>query len=346
VDATSRRILEIRDLEARGADVLYLAADVAKREDMERVVALARERYGNLNGVIHSAGVAGGGIIQLKEPEVAARVLAPKVQGTLILINVLRGEPLDFVLLCSSVGALLGGVGQVDYCGANAFLDAFAHHARSNGGPPVLSVNWDAWKEVGMAVNTPVPGALQAMRDFSLKVGISPAEGIDALGRILAVALPQVAVFTMDMRPAIFHAQWSRKAVAPVVAAVGAASAASEVSVEPVGSDLERVVIDSWERILGREQIGLSDNFFELGGDSLTALQVVAILKARLGREVPIVTFYEAPTVALLARALGDGRDEKPVALEEVEQRAGTRLEMMQKRRQQRTAPVVLDPSR
>jgi acyl carrier protein len=261
-------------------------------------------------------------------------------------MNALRGETLDFVLLCSSVAALLGGVGQVDYCGANAFLDAFAHYAKANGGPPVFSVNWDAWKEVGMAVNTPVPGALQAMRDFSLKVGISPAEGVDALRRILAVAQPQLAVFTMDRRPAIFHAQWCRKAAPPVVAAVGAAPTASEAPPESTGSDVERVVIEAWERILGRDQIGLNDNFFELGGDSLTALQVVAILKARLGREVPIVTFYEAPTVALLARALGDGSREKPVALEGVEHRAETRRELMQKRRQQRTAPAVLDPSR
>ncbi len=70
----------------------------------------------------------------------------------------------------------------------------------------------------------------------------------------------------------------------------------------------------------------MNDNFFELGGDSLTALQVVALLKARLGRDVPIVTFYEAPTVGLLARALGDEREApaKAAALDDVEQRADT----------------------
>ena len=56
------------------------------------------------------------------------------------------------------------------------------------------------------------------------------------------------------------------------------------------------------EKVLGRKNIGADDNFFELGGDSLTALQVMALLKTVLGREVPIVTFYEAPTVAVLAR--------------------------------------------
>jgi acyl carrier protein len=102
-------------------------------------------------------------------------------------------------------------------------------------------------------------------------------------------------------------------------------------------------VAEAWERILGRQKIGVNDNFFELGGDSLNALQVVALLKARLGREIPIVTFYEAPTVGLLARALGGDGGEKPAILEEVEQRAGTRLEMMQRRRRQRGADAAVD---
>jgi NAD(P)-dependent dehydrogenase (short-subunit alcohol dehydrogenase family) len=348
-DATSQRIRDVQKLASAGAEVLYLAADVARREDMERVVAVARERFGPIQGVIHAAGVAGGGIIQLKEPEVAARVMAPKVQGTLVLQAVLKDDPLDFLLLCSSTTALLGGFGQIDYCGANAFLDAFAHWARVASGPPTVSVNWDAWRDVGMAVNTFVSGALQAQRDFSLKVGISPAEGVDALGRILAAGMPQVAVFTMDIRPGLFHAQVrgrARKSPFEDMAAAPESQTAAAPAEHELASDLERTVAEVWERILGRKQIGVNDNFFELGGDSLTALQVIALLKAHLERDIPIVTFYEAPTVGLLARALGDGAPGKTIALDDVEQRAGTRLELMQRRRQKRGAQPILDPVR
>jgi hypothetical protein len=62
-------------------------------------------------------------------------------------------------------------------------------------------------------------------------------------------------------------------------------------------------------------------------------------LKAALGRDIPIVAFYEAPTVAGLARALSATKaSEEPVDLADVEQRAGTRLEMMQRRRRVRAA--------
>ena len=60
----------------------------------------------------------------------ADAVLAPKVDGTRVLARAFQHRGLDFVVLCSSTTSILGLVGQVDYCGANAYLDAFAsHHA-------------------------------------------------------------------------------------------------------------------------------------------------------------------------------------------------------------------------
>jgi NAD(P)-dependent dehydrogenase (short-subunit alcohol dehydrogenase family)/acyl carrier protein len=339
----SRRIREIQDLESRGGEVLYLAADVARRDEMEAVVARGRETFGPVHGLIHAAGIPGGGILQLKEPEAAARVMAPKVEGTLVLESVLRDEPLDFVLLCSSIASLAGGFGQIDYCAANAFLDAHALRAASTGGPLTLSVNWDAWREVGMAVNTAVPAPLQAARALSLKVGIAPAEGTEAFSRILAARLPQVVVLTMDARPALVQAHLRRASQKPVLSGAEPAPAeAPAADGAPAGNDLERVVIESWERILGRQQIGVNDNFFELGGDSLAAMQVVALLKTRLGREIPIVAFYEAPTVGLLARALSEGAaEEKPTPLDGIDQRAESRLEMMERRRRKRERPAA-----
>jgi len=94
--------------------------------------------------------------------------------------------------------------------------------------------------------------------------------------------------------------------------------------------------------VLGRRNIGPDDNFFELGGDSLTALQAIAALKARLGREIPIVKFYESPTVAQLAKALAPEREETAEeAIAEVGERAATRRDLMQRRRQQRSQAAV-----
>jgi acyl transferase domain-containing protein len=343
-DATSLRIRQVQRLQELGGEVLVAAADVASRPEMEAVVARAVERFGPIQGAIHSAGVAGGGVIQLKQRDVAAGVLSPKVQGTFVLEAVLRDQPLDFLLLCSSTTSWLGGVGQVDYCGANAFLDAFAHSRRSSGTRRVISVNWYAWREVGMAVKTAVTGALKASRELSLKVGIGSGEGVEAFHRVLAAGLPQVAVLSVDIMPRLLNRFVSAAPATEEDTSGGDGRAEAVAASEPRageplgGSDLERAIVETWRKVLGRERIGVNDNFFELGGDSLTALQAVALLRAVSGRDIPIATFYGAPTVALLAKALGTepNAEEAPVTLGEVEQRAGTRLEMMERRRRAR----------
>ncbi|HZI20318.1 MAG TPA: MupA/Atu3671 family FMN-dependent luciferase-like monooxygenase [Pyrinomonadaceae bacterium] len=149
-DETSRRIRRLEGLEALGARVEVYSADVSDRAQMEEVVALVREKFGEVNGVVHAAGVAGGGMLQLKTAEQAAAVLGPKVEGARVLGGLFAGAGLDFMLLCSSRSAILGGFGQIDYCAANAFLDAFAHDYAAREGTFTLSVDWDGWQGVGM----------------------------------------------------------------------------------------------------------------------------------------------------------------------------------------------------
>ncbi|NRQ32609.1 SDR family NAD(P)-dependent oxidoreductase [Nonomuraea sp. NN258] len=145
---TARAVAAIRRIEAAGGQVLVVAADVTDPERMRAVLAEADAAYGGLDGVVHAAGLPGGGMAEVKDLDQARAVLAPKLAGTLALWQALAGRELDFVALCSSVTALTGGFGQVDYCAANAFLDAYARSAR---GPRVFSINWGAWREVGMA---------------------------------------------------------------------------------------------------------------------------------------------------------------------------------------------------
>ncbi len=158
-----RGVAAIRRMERAGAEVLVLAADVAStaamRELRERVLA----RFGRIDGIVHAAGVPGGGMAEVKERVAAEAVLAPKVAGTLALEAAFSDLDLDFVVLCSSVIALVGGFGQVDYCAANNFLDAYAasgHRWRA----PVTSVNWGGWQEVGMAAEVAAPAAFRALQ--------------------------------------------------------------------------------------------------------------------------------------------------------------------------------------
>jgi len=59
-----------------------------------------------------------------------------------------------------------------------------------------------------------------------------------------------------------------------------------------------------WERQLQRSPIGVDENFFDLGGDSLLAITLFLEIAKATGRDLPITTIYEAPTIAELATML------------------------------------------
>jgi NAD(P)-dependent dehydrogenase (short-subunit alcohol dehydrogenase family)/acyl carrier protein len=324
-DAVSRRIAKVRALEAAGADVLLLSADVTDADQMRQAVATTIDHFGALHGVIHAAGIPGGGILQLKTRENAERVLAPKVRGTMALDQAVADTHLDFMLLCSSINALTGGPGQIDYCAANAFLDAFARHRTATRGAHTVSINWSTWSEVGMAVETAVPHALKAEREWNLRLGIKPAEGAEALSRVLSTALPQVLVHTYDLRSFAEAARKraqrkfadaSRTDASPTPAApsrpTGAATSpaggharpALRTAYEPPVSELQIAIAEIWSELLGVEQVGLRDDFFELGGHSLLATQVVSRIHDRFNLRVPLRSLFEAKTVAELAEQL------------------------------------------
>ena len=151
-DETSKVIRKIQEMESAGAEIMHFSADVADETQMKEVIAQAREKWHHIDGVIHAAGIAGGGLIQLKTPQQANSVMLPKVKGTLVLDKLLENHPPDFFILCSSINSIIPFMGQVDYYAANAFLDAFAYYKNSGAGIYTVSINWDSWQEVGMAV--------------------------------------------------------------------------------------------------------------------------------------------------------------------------------------------------
>ncbi len=327
---TARAISRLRALEEQGIEILTLQADVADRGQMRAAVAAARERFGALHGVFHTAGVPGAGLMQTKTAADFARVLGPKVMGTRVLDEVLRPVPLDFLVLFSSATAVTGGgPGQVDYCAANAFLDAFAQ-ARSTADRFVVSIGWNEWRwnAWGGAMDGLPPQARRFFAETRERLGIDFAGGMDALERIVASDRPYFVVSPPDFGAALALSpeytvdlflgkpDGARPASEPAVTVVGTARrharAELKVAYVPPASDLERRIASLWQRELGIEAVGLSDNFFDLGGNSLIGLKVTAELQRDLGREVLPLALYEAPTVGDLARYLRPAQPAQP----------------------------------
>lgn len=66
----------------------------------------------------------------------------------------------------------------------------------------------------------------------------------------------------------------------------------------------QQVIAAVFAQALGVADVGATDDFFALGGNSLSAIQVVAGLRATLGVPVTLRDLFEAPTVDALEQAL------------------------------------------
>ncbi|MET0622970.1 MAG: amino acid adenylation domain-containing protein [Pyrinomonadaceae bacterium] len=321
-DELSVKLREMASMEEDGAEVLALEADAADAGRMREVVALARRRFGRIDGVIHAAGISPGGMIEAKTVASAAGVLAPKVKGTRVLEELFKEEQLDFLALFSSLVSVTGAFGQVDYCAANAFLDAFAGYNSRRYGTPTVSVNWDTWRDVGMAVKAGAPlglggaagggqGAAGQVPHF-LADGISSAEGVEVFERILADGAPtQVLVSTKDLQSVMREAgELTRSQILEEVARLQQTRTAHprpdmQVAYVAPRNELEERIAGVWQSVLGIEQVGVEDNFFDLGGHSLLATQLVSRLRELLRAEIPLSVVFERPTVAGLAEFVG-----------------------------------------
>jgi acyl transferase domain-containing protein/acyl carrier protein len=323
-DRICQKIKKLQDLEKAGAEVLVCSADVGDLNRMQEVVTRALQHFRQINGVIHAAGLPDGGVIPLRTRETIEPILAPKVKGTLVLNRVLKENnvKLDFFLLCSSISAVSGMFGQVGYCAANAFLDAFAYHSTHEQGVFTVSINWDFWQEVGMGAET--IKQLQENANITdahllLENGLLPSEGISVFNRVLGSFHPQVIVSTQELNSRFKRADYQ---VAPGASAPAGVTETQppkklyprpELTTEYIApeTEFEKTFAEILQTYFGFEQVGIDDNLFQYGITSLDMIHINNTLKKKIDTDIPIVVMFEYPTIHSLGQYLETQKTKK-----------------------------------
>jgi acyl carrier protein len=236
----------------------------------------------------------------------------------------------DFLVLCSSLTALTGGPGQGDYTAANCYLDAFSFY-RDARGRKTLTINWTAWKEVGMAA------AFGPVEEEDFFAPISPGDAVQAFHQVLHKKTSRVFIGGLDLQrveadsidslpfkisPALRREMETQPGRTDGAGDTGAAN--KEISYETVilkgkgearenYSETEIKIASTWSYALGLEEIDIYDNFYDMGGDSIIALTIVNYINREPGTDVTVADLFNHLTVEELARFIqepGTGKKE------------------------------------
>jgi acyl transferase domain-containing protein/acyl carrier protein len=288
-EQTPEHTANIRRLEAYGAEVLYLPADVAAADQVRRLVGQAGQRFGQINGVIHSAGVLRDAFLLTKKREDFEAVLAPKIAG-LLHLDAATSEGRDFLVTFSSVAALAGNPGQTDYAYANRFMDAYAElRASEAGNGRLLSLNWPLWLEGGMTVP---PLIIEQMKQAFGLEPLTTEAGLRAFRQAFVMPGAQVAVLP--------------GAAVPLRQAFGVSRVEVPAAVDPLPEALVEQTESYLKELLAHElqlpahRIDPKDPLERYGIDSVMIMALTRKLEGQFGK-LSKTLFFEYRSIHELA---------------------------------------------
>ena len=170
--------------------VRYFQADATDVAAMRQVTQRLRAIWGGVDAAIHAALVLRDRTLARMDDETFRAVLAPKIAGSVALIEALSFEPLRFVAFLSSVNVVSGSLGQSNYVAGSSFVDAYARAVAAEHPWRVVVTDWGLWGDVGV-----VSG--EAYRQSLARLGvhpIQPKEGIAAFASVLAGTADRVVI--------------------------------------------------------------------------------------------------------------------------------------------------------
>jgi NAD(P)-dependent dehydrogenase (short-subunit alcohol dehydrogenase family)/acyl carrier protein len=314
----AHQIAAIREMESLGACVHLPSVDVADEAQLSAFLDEFRaEGWPPIRGVVHAAGVLQDGLLTQLDAAALDSVLRPKMTGGWLLHRLLEDAPLDFFVLFSSAGSLLGQPGQGNYAAANAFLDALAHHRKAQG-QPALSINWGAWGGLGFA---DTPGGRRLAERLALLgiKSIAPGRALEVFQRLLRQGSTQVAVVPVDWgqyrqfypagteSPLLSELAREEGDNSPHAGHPGEKRSTLLAAESPERHQLLRsYLIELVARVLGlsASKLDVQQPLSNLGLDSLMAVELKNRIAVDLGVNVPMVTFLSGPSIEQAAAQL------------------------------------------
>ncbi len=288
--------------------ICYRVADCTNRDEMKLTFSWIMETYGQLNGVIHAAGVIRDKSLLLKSKDDVYAVMQPKVEGSLILDGVTKDSSLDFFILFSSITALLGTAGQCDYAAANVFLKQFAEQRRlqeeqgKRSGVSIV-IHWPYWAEGGMQLEV---DQIESLRKTYGYKPLPDEKGLALLDYLVLEKNEEIG-FIYGSLPAtkeISKESWQVTANSEVMRDYSPDSEDMQIDFESV----QKRVIQAFSEVthIDEHELDVNDHFFDFGIDSILLNAVVKKLNGAYRSNLTMVQVHNHPTISKLSVFIAD----------------------------------------
>lgn len=318
---------KIAALAARGLSIRTATADVADVDAMRALLAENAVAGAPIRGVIHAAGVAPDRTLSRVTADDFVEARRGKVEGARVLRALLDCQELDFFVLYSAAGMVLGGAGQSAYVSSNAELDALAANWRHEG-IPAMSVAWGPWAGAGMFADMSIKN-----QSAITSRGLTPMTASRAFAALEHLIARDVAYGV------VADVEWSRffaRAPAGLELSMFAVFANREPAKAVAGNEIMRLMalegeprraaLETLVRERVRTVIGLATDhrlpldapLRDLGLDSLMAVELRNGLARVGGIPLPAAIAFDHPNIGALAAKLASlwGLETKPLGVQ------------------------------
>lgn len=313
-------IERITKLESLGTTIYAVPLDIGSPSaSAELSAALDRLSLPPVLGVVHAAGVSGYGYIKDTAASSYASVMAPKIQGALNLHTLFPPGTLDFFVLFSSIGQIIGTPGQSAYATSNAFLDGLATHRRAQSCNTV-AIQWTAWRALGLASDTALVDLelnSKGVTDITVQEGFQAWEYLEGLDTDHAVVTRTRVLDHDEAVPCELIQDVVQRRVAPAVSATKATTTSAAAMKPKSGPELKAHLNGEIKGCLSRvlhlevEEIDDRAAIADLGVDSVMTVALRQQLQKAMGVTVPPTLTWNHPTVSHLVEWFYGKMEEK-----------------------------------
>jgi acyl transferase domain-containing protein/NADP-dependent 3-hydroxy acid dehydrogenase YdfG/acyl carrier protein len=279
---------------------VYYSTDVCDKYKMQHLIVQVKERFGRVDGIIHSAVDMVDAELKHITSDMFLQGLKCKYYGAVILADICLNNNIRNVLFFSSILTYTGNKGQAGYIAGCNFLDEYAHYLNTKGlNAKVL--NWGYWAETGVAKNEHFGTILKRLGVGKMKT----SEGLDQFLNAMDSNENQIFIVKMEENDA--EAEEVKNGVDTIQVKENNVVTSTLVK-EADGVDLVKNIIEDIREIVQNithnVNVSVKTPFLEIGIESIIGVELVNEISGLYSIQLSQTIIFDYPTIKKLSEAI------------------------------------------